>query len=96
MTIPRELSCSNVLKAIERIDNGGIPHKRRATKFCLVWDGKHYSPKVVVSYSYGAQFGKDLDSRTFHGGGPTNNWLKNCGYEVIDCKCGGGWSNPNL
>ena len=80
-----------VLKALGAIDNGEIlkPKNRKSKNYCLVYQGKHYPPKFVISIGWLMQFGYELSPDTFWGGGQTNNALRRLEFRIVKCHCGG-------
>lgn len=97
MPIPKYLTCSKVPQALRQIAAQGLPPQQDSTDYCLVFENKHFAPKTVVSITHLLQTGQELPVGYFHGGRPTNNWLRKCGYEVIKCPChcGGHGKAPN-
>lgn len=47
--IPVNTNRSHVIKAIKKIDELVIPDARNSTKYQLVYEGKNYPPKFVIS-----------------------------------------------
>jgi hypothetical protein len=47
--IPLNIGKEHVIKAIERIDKEGVPHKRVSRKFNVHYKGKLYPPKYLIS-----------------------------------------------
>ena len=98
MPIPRYLNCSEIPKALEKIEKEGFPWRGSSTTYCLVHEGKHYAPKVVVSYTVLFQCGEELRP-PFLGGRRTRMLLERCEYQVIRCpykpKCRGDGTRPN-
>jgi hypothetical protein len=67
--------------ALDKIDQEGIPPKRRSTRYCLVARGRHYPPKLVVGLACG------LDPDEHSGGDQTNDVLAKH-YPIVECgKC---------
>jgi hypothetical protein len=87
--IPRELNRNHVLRALERIEEEGIPRRRASTKFCLVHNGRHFAPKYVISEACRALMPDGLDPQLFSGGVETNDVLAALGFTVVPCTCGG-------
>lgn len=80
--IPKEITEEHIRHAIDDIDKKGFPAKRESTKFNLVFNGKEYPPKYVISRACFYAIGKELDNEEFSGGTETNNFLKNLGFET--------------
>ena len=95
MAIPKDLDCSRIPEALEKIEREGPPPRRTSRGHCLVHGGKHFSPKLVVGYTHLSQFGEELESARFITT-EALNWLGKCGYEFIRCNCGGRGRNPDL
>lgn len=82
MGIP-EISRTNILAAIERIQREGVPASRRSTRYYLVHEGCRYPPKYVVSLAVYDATGKELDPQEFSGGAETNSLLRHLGFSVL-------------
>jgi len=82
MGIP-EISRTNVLASIERIQREGVPASRRSTRYYLVHEGRRYPPKYVVSLAVYDATGKELDPQEFSGGTETNSFLRGLGFSVV-------------
>ena len=65
MAIPKDLDCSRIPEALEKIEREGPPPRRTSRGHCLVHGGKHFSPKLVVGYTHLSQFGEELESARF-------------------------------
>lgn len=68
MAIPNNIAKAHLLKAIEMIDREGFPNDADSQYYDVVHKGKHYPPKVVVSYANIFANGKPLNRNTFDGG----------------------------
>jgi len=77
------------VKAIREIDAKGVPSNRNSKKFVLIYDGKEYPPKYVISLANNYANGVMLDSSLFSGGQETNRFLKKLGFEIIEKKNAG-------
>ena len=84
--IPRNINTHHVLKAIRIIDSTGIPPGRESKFFKLLYKGKHYPPKYIVSVANKYANGAELKSSEFSGGKETNAFLVNLGFEIITMK----------
>ena len=80
--IPKNITRDHVLKALEKIDNEGVPSKRQSRKHLLLHDGKEYPPKYTVACANFYANGEFLSSELFSGGAETNNFLKKLGFEI--------------
>ena len=91
-SIPDELDCSKIPQALQELVIEGVPRNRASTSYCLVFEGRHFAPKPVISRAYKVMFGTELMAWEFPGGEQAANpWLRECGYNVIRCQssCGG-------
>lgn len=71
MSIPKNIKKDHLLKAIQKIDIEGFPKDSESRYYDVVYNGKKYPPKVVVSYANLFANGKILDRKTFAGGEDT-------------------------
>jgi len=93
MGIPTLITREHILRGIEETAEFGVPEGRRSRDYCLVFEGKHYPPKYVISQAAKYAIGRELEPSEFSGGedpGCANHFLKSKGFHIIDCKCGGG------
>jgi len=81
--IPKNITKSNVLQAISKIDREGVPDRRQSTKYLLYYRGCDYPPKYVVALANEYANGELLDSELFGGGIETNGFLEGMGFEII-------------
>src|SRR5262245_6273339 len=82
--IPSNISREHVLAALREIDSDGVPQGRESTKFTLVYDGKPYPPKYVISLANKFVNGKELRSTLFNGGAETNDFLRRLAFTIIE------------
>ncbi len=75
--------------AINHVRSFGIPKKRGSTKFCLVAGSDHLPPKYIVALAARPSLGRELEPSEFSGGPQTNQLLKELGFKVRACNCGG-------
>jgi 5-methylcytosine-specific restriction protein B len=68
MAIPKNITKKHLLKAISKIDNEGIPKDGDSQYYDVVYNGKKYPPKIIVSYANIFSNGKELDRNSFSGG----------------------------
>ena len=71
--IPENITREHIIKAIERIGEEGVPPNRESKKYLLVYNGKYYPPKYVISLANKYANGRELDHFEFKGGKETNN-----------------------
>jgi 5-methylcytosine-specific restriction protein B len=65
MNIPKNIKKEHVLKAIEKIDKEKIPDNASSKFYDLIYNGKTYPPKLVLSYANTFVNGEALDRNTF-------------------------------
>lgn len=68
MKFPTNIKKEHILKAIHKIDTEGIPKNSGWTDYDVVYKGKLYPPKVLVSFANIFVNGSELDRSLFHGG----------------------------
>lgn len=68
MNIPKNITKTHLLQAIEKIDKEGIPNDSESQYYDVLYNGKRYPPKLIVSYSNLFSNGKILDRNKFTGG----------------------------
>ena len=75
---------AQVLTALAEIDSQGVPADAQSTGYDLIYEGKSYPPKLVVSLAVKALTGEPLDRGTFSGGesSPAFRLLRRLGFEV--------------
>lgn len=83
LPIPQNITRQHALQAIKLIQSEGVPIKRESTKFDLVFESKHYPPKVVLSYANVFANGETLHQSEFSGGDEANRYLAKLGFQVI-------------
>jgi len=80
--IPQAITKEHVLAALKQIDTNVVPWHRTSTKFDLVYEGKKYPPKYVISLAAKIATGAELPPEKFSGGDETNSFLKQFGFEI--------------
>lgn len=68
MAIPKNITKEHLIKAIEKIDNEGIPKDADSQYYDVLYNGNKYPPKLVVSYANIFANGKEIDRNSFSGG----------------------------
>jgi len=68
MAIPHNITRDHILQAISKIDNEGIPSDGDSHYYDVLFNGKEYPPKLLVSYANLFANGTILDRSTFDGG----------------------------
>jgi hypothetical protein len=79
----KRITRETILMAIREIDRDGVPNARRGRRFELVFDGKRYPPKYVVSIAHRFATGRELGPDEHSGGSQTNELLRAFGFEVV-------------
>jgi len=74
----------HILDALKEIDEKGIPKNAQSSTYDLVYNGKPYPPKLVLSWSYRYATGDELDRNLFEGGKntPCFNRLQELGFVI--------------
>ncbi len=90
-----EITKEHILKAIDRIDREGIPASAKSVYYDLLYLGKRYPPKLVVSYAHEFAFGNILPRNTFTGGQNSLafNVLRKNQFEIVNKEAQEGTSN---
>ena len=83
MNIPKNIKKEHVLKAIEKIDKEKIPDNASSKFYDLIYNGKTYPPKLVLSYANTFVNGEALDRNTFDSV-IAFKILRNEGFEIIE------------
>jgi 5-methylcytosine-specific restriction protein B len=79
-----EVTPSHVLAAIDEIDRDGVPPNADSTGFDLVYKGKPYPPKYVLSLAVKHATGEPLDRERFSGGqdSPAFRLVRRLGFDI--------------
>ena len=85
MSLPKNISKEHLLFAIQKIDLEGIPKDGDSQYYDVLFRGKKYPPKLVISFANFFANGKELNRQSFRGGlnTPAFNLLKENGFEII-------------
>ena len=85
MKIPENITYNHLLQAIEKIDSEGIPIDGDSKYYDVLYNGKTYPPKLIVSYSNLFANGKVLDRTQFRGGLNTESFslLEKNNFKII-------------
>ena len=88
MALPSNINKDHLIKAIEKIDSDGIPNDADSKFYDVVYNGKKYPPKVIVSYANIFANGEEISRTSFSGGLNTEcfNLLEKYGFEIIKKK----------
>lgn len=84
--IPSNIEREHIVKAIREIDSNNIPPGRQPKIFLLIFEGKQYTPKYVLSLANKFANGEELDPSRFGGGQETNNFLRDLGFDIRSLK----------
>jgi len=71
MSIPINIHKEHLLKAISKIDAEGIPDYSQSVYYDVIYEGKKYPPKLIVSFANIFANGETLDRNSFAGGRET-------------------------
>ena len=72
----------HILAAMARVDRDGIPALRKSAKYEVVFQGRLYPPKLLVSLAHEEARGIPLDCLLFNGGKETNHFLQKLGFSI--------------
>jgi 5-methylcytosine-specific restriction enzyme B len=80
-----EVTPAHVLAALEEIDRDGVPASAASVTFDLVYKGKRYPPKYVLSLAVKHATGEPLDREQFSGGekSPAFRLLRRLGFDIL-------------
>ena len=87
--IPLFITKIHILEAMRRIIQEGVPTRKKGKHYCVVKDGLHFPPKYTIALAHQVAAGRCLSSNDFAGGPEANNFLKNRGFHIVRCDCGG-------
>jgi hypothetical protein len=82
--IPSNIGRDHIIKAIEEIDSNGVPPRRESRDYYLIFEGRVYPPKYVISLANKFANGRKLESSRFTGGQETNNFLRRLEFEIVE------------
>lgn len=82
--IPANITSTHIISAIREIDLYGVPPRRNSKVYSLLYKGRRYPPKYVISIANRYANGTELDYREFNGGRQeTNPFLEERGFNVV-------------
>jgi hypothetical protein len=86
MSIPQNILFEHLIKAIEKIDIEGIPRDAESRYYDVVYNGKNYPPKVIVSFANLFANGEILGRDKFEGGlnTPCFKLLEENGFKIVE------------
>ena len=70
--IPNNITQEHILSAIQKIDKEGIPSNAHSSIYDIIYNGKSYPPKLVISWANLFANQKELDRKSFKGGEGTD------------------------
>jgi 5-methylcytosine-specific restriction protein B len=84
MAIPKNITKEHLLKAISKIDTEGSPKDGDSQYYDVLFNGKKYPPKVIVSFANIFANGLELNRNSFSGGLETECFklLQKYGFEI--------------
>jgi hypothetical protein len=80
--IDKRIERQHIIDAINEIKSGNIPNTRNSTKYDLIFEGRVYPPKYVLSVAGRFATGVVMDSSDFSGGKEANSFLSKLGFEI--------------
>lgn len=83
----------DIINAIERIDAEGFDRKNVSRNWDLKYNGKFYPPKEVIRVTLKIN---NISDPGFYGGDPTNGFLTNLGFKVINKNNGKVWEKGKI
>jgi predicted HNH restriction endonuclease len=87
VSLPHYLTRENILEGIRFIDVHGVPKKREATRYALVWNSADYPPKYVICVAHRSFDGTEYQN-IFSGGSEANNFLIALGFKIRNKETG--------
>ena len=92
--IPSNIERGHIIKAIREIDLNGVLPRRNSKKFYLIFEGKQYPPKYVLSLANRFANDEELDPSEFSGGQETNNFIKRLRFDIEETSSSGTFVMP--
>ena len=85
-SFPKNIIKNNLIQAIKKIDREGIPNRAHSSTYDVIYNGKRYPPKLVVSYANIYANGHELNRSDFRGGKNTSAFelLEAKGFKIVD------------
>ncbi|MFH6770265.1 AAA family ATPase [Gaetbulibacter aquiaggeris] len=79
-----QIKKEHILKALNEIDENGIRKGRHSSTYDILYEGKTYPPKLVISIANRYANGTELDPNTFDGGEGTRAFqlLESLGFDI--------------
>ena len=63
--IPENITKDHILKAIDKIDQEGVPRGRNSTTYNVFYNNKTYPPKLIISYANYFANGDELNPNSY-------------------------------
>jgi len=82
--IPDNIKSEHILRAIEEVEESGVPAERDSEKYDLTYNKKTYPPKYIISLANKYANNNELDHSAFSGGDETNRFLQSLGFNIIE------------
>ena len=82
--IPTNIRREHIIQAIEEVIRRGYDKKRESRKYDILYNGKRFPPKVVITIANKFANGEPLDHSKFSGGESfANKFLQERGFEIL-------------
>ncbi|MBC7390617.1 MAG: DUF3578 domain-containing protein [Opitutaceae bacterium] len=85
MSIPNNINRSHLLQAIEKIDKEGYDFNAESSLYDVLYNGRRYPPKLIVSWANIFANGEELNRKEFYSGPdkPTFSLLEKNDFRII-------------
>ena len=83
--LPTNIRAEHIIRAIQKIEDEGVPAQAHSSTYDLLYKGKRFPPKLVLSYANIFANGVELDRNSFSGGKgtPCFEILESNGFEIV-------------
>ncbi|WP_277099332.1 MrcB family domain-containing protein [Coprobacter secundus] len=83
--LPTNIRAEHIIRAIQKIEDEGVPAQAHSSTYDLLYKGKRFPPKLVLSYANIFANGVKLDRNSFSGGKgtPCFEILESNGFEIV-------------
>ncbi|AMM54973.1 hypothetical protein [Pyrococcus kukulkanii] len=82
MPVPRNISREDVIKALEEVKANGVPSQYKSVTYFLVYEGKYYPPKYIISLANKYANGEFLSPAEFNTHEAVRH-LKRLGFKIV-------------
>ncbi len=84
----KQITHTSILEALKEIDINGVRSGRNSSTYDLIFEGKKYPPKYVISLAHKNATGEELDPKSFEGGKDTEAFkiLAENGFTIVPKK----------